>query len=273
MKRRASEVLRGAADTVRTVNRAPRVVDSVRRARALLPGDPSFGDPLSTSGPGTARLVARVTDLLQSDDTPGATKELSFGALQVWQAVLERAGRGRGERDVTIVFTDLVGFSTWSLSAGDATTLVLLRQVARAVEKPMLERGGTIVKRLGDGLMVVFPSADNAVRAVFEARAALGRVDVDGYTPRMRIGIHSGFPRAVGSDWLGVDVTIAARVMQTGADGNVMISTTALDTVSPAVMEALGLTTKPYRRGLFSPKLKGVPEDLRITRLVQTPQR
>ncbi|KIQ10831.1 guanylate cyclase [Rhodococcus sp. MEB064] len=272
MNRDVGAALRKVADTARTVNRTPRVVEMVKRVRGALPGDPSFGDPLSTAGPGAARMVARVTDRLQSD-TPGASKEMSLGALQVWQALLERTGRGRGEREVTIVFTDLVGFSTWSLGAGDATTLVLLKQVARAVERPMLDRGGHIVKRLGDGLMAVFPSADNAVRAVFEAQAALARVDVNGYTPRMRVGIHTGCPRAVGSDWLGVDVTVAARVMQTGADGNVMISNTAMDLVSPQVLDAAQLSVKPYRRGLFSPKLTGVPEDLRIVRLVQTPER
>ncbi|MGB3773192.1 MAG: adenylate/guanylate cyclase domain-containing protein [Rhodococcus sp. (in: high G+C Gram-positive bacteria)] len=268
----AADALSKVAEAVRTANRAPRVVDLVRRLRGALPGDPSFGDPLSTAGPGAARMVARVTDRIQGE-APGASKEISFGALQVWQAALERVGRGRGEREVTIVFTDLVGFSTWSLSAGDATTLVLLKQVARAVERPMLDRGGHVVKRLGDGLMAVFPSTDNAVGAVFEAKAALARVNVDGYTPRMRVGIHTGCPRAVGSDWLGVDVTVAARVMQTGADGNVMISNTAFDLVSQGVLDALDLSTKPYRRGLFSPKLTGVPDDLRISRLVQAPER
>ncbi|SFA47192.1 adenylate cyclase [Rhodococcoides kroppenstedtii] len=268
----AREALRAVVDTARTVNRTDRVVDAVRTLRGVLPGDPTFGDPLSTAGPGTARLVARVTDRLQSEE-PGAAKEVSLGALQVWQALLERTGRGRGERDVTIVFTDLVGFSTWSLSAGDAATLILLKQVARAVERPMQDRGGHIVKRLGDGVMAVFPSADNAVGAVFDARDALARVSVDGYTPRMRVGIHTGRPRAVGSDWLGVDVTVSARVMQAGADGNVMISSAALDTVSPEVLAALRLSAKPYRRGLFSPKLDGVPDGLRINRLVQAPER
>lgn len=264
--------MRKVAETTRAVNSAPRVVDAFRRVRNVLPGDPSFGDPLSTAGPGTPRLVARVTDRLQGE-APGAAREVSLGALQVWQALLERTGRGRGEREVTIVFTDLVGFSTWSLAAGDADTLVLLRRVARAVETPMLDHGGHIVKRLGDGVMAVFPRVDNAIAAVFEARAQLATVSLDGYSPRMRVGIHTGCPRAVGSDWLGVDVTVAARVMQTGADGNVMISETAFDQVSPDLLDARSLTTKPYRRGLFTPKPSGVPDGLRILRLEQSPQR
>lgn len=56
------------------------------------------------------------------------------------------------------MFTDLVGFSDWSLATGDEATLRLLRKVAAAVEPPLLDRGGHIVKRMGDGLMAVFPA-------------------------------------------------------------------------------------------------------------------
>ena len=117
---------------IRAVNRRPAVVDVIRRVRRVLPGDPTFGDPLSMAGPGSALAVARVADRFL-DDEPGATREFGLGALQIWQAVLERTGRGHGERDVTIVFTDIVGFSTWSLGAGDADTLTLLRKVSKEI--------------------------------------------------------------------------------------------------------------------------------------------
>ncbi|WP_229745747.1 adenylate/guanylate cyclase domain-containing protein [Rhodococcoides trifolii] len=268
----AKDSLGRVAHWARGVDRSPRVIEAARRVRNALPGDPTFGDPLSTAGPGAPRMVARVTDRLQND-SPGAAREVGLGALQVWQSVLERAGRGRGERDVTIVFTDLVGFSTWSLAAGDADTLVLLRRVARAIETPMQDHGGRIVKRLGDGVMVVFTRADQAVAAVRDAKNALDLVELGGYQPRMRVGIHTGCPRAVGADWLGVDVTVAARVMQTGADGNVMMSNATLAALSPDALTDLGLTVKPYRRGMFAPKLTGVPDDLRIFRIVEAPER
>lgn len=257
---------------VRAVNRRPEVVDVVRRIRRVLPGDPTFGDPLSMAGPGSALAVARVADKFL-DDEPGATREFGLGALQIWQAVLERTGRGRGERDVTIVFTDLVGFSSWSLGAGDADTLTLLRKVSKAVEPAVAAAGGHVVKRLGDGIMAVFYHPEGALDAVVTARAALAEVDVDGYTPTMRVGIHTGNPRHIGSDWLGVDVTIAARVMQAGGNGNMMMSQTAVDALPDGTLDELGLAVKPYRRGFFAPKLNGVPDDLKIVKLVQAPQR
>nr|WP_245819640.1 adenylate/guanylate cyclase domain-containing protein [Rhodococcus yunnanensis] len=261
-----------AIDWVRSVNRSPAFVAAVRKVRRVLPGDPSFGDPLSMAGPGSALAVARVADRFL-DDESGASREIGLGALQLWQAVLESTGRGRGERDVTIVFTDLVGFSTWSLLAGDADTLTLLRRVSRAVEPGIDVHGGHVVKRLGDGVMAVFHRPENALRAVRAARVALAEVDIDGYTPRMRVGIHTGSPRQIGSDWLGVDVTVAARVMETGGNGNLMISQSSLERMPPGTLEEIGLSARPYRRGFFAPKLNGVPEDLRILRLVESPQR
>lgn len=120
--------------------------------------------------------MARAADKLVGD-TPSAAREIGFGALQVWQAMLERVGRGRGSQEVTVMFTDLVAFSSWSLSAGDEATLELLRVVAKAIEPPIADRGGHVVKRMGDGVMAVFTSADRAVRAAARAKRNLAEVE------------------------------------------------------------------------------------------------
>ncbi|MFD4292150.1 adenylate/guanylate cyclase domain-containing protein [Rhodococcus sp. NPDC058505] len=248
---------------LRAVDSAPAVVDTVRRVRRALPGDASFGDPLSTAGPGGVRAVARVADRLRGE-RPGAAREAGFGALQLWQAVLERTGHGRGTREMTLVFTDLVGYSDFALAAGDEATIDLLREVARAIEPPVVERGGLVVKRMGDGMMAVFARPDRAIEAVFAARSALGGVECHGHRPRMRVGVHTGIPRQVGADWLGVDVNIAARVMQAGADGHVMASAATVDALGSERLAELGLLARPFRRGLFSSAPRGVPADLRM---------
>lgn len=247
-------------------NNRPDVVEVLRKARRQLPGDPAFGDPLSVTGPGGARAVARAADRLVGD-SPSAAREIGFGALQVWQAVLERMGRGKGTQEITVMFTDLVAFSSWSLTAGDEATLDLLRQVARAIEPPISERGGQVVKRMGDGVMAVFPSADRAVEAAIAARRNLTGIAVGGYRPRMRIGLHTGTPREIGGDWLGVDVTIAARVMEAAGNGRMMISEATLAALEPETLDELGHTARPYRRSFFAAPLSGVPEDLRIYRI------
>ncbi|WP_375540242.1 adenylate/guanylate cyclase domain-containing protein [Nocardia sp. XZ_19_385] len=249
-----------------TANQRPDFIGMLRKAREQLPGDPAFGDPLSVSGPGGPRAVARAADKLVGD-TPSAAREIGFGALQVWQAMLERVGRGKGSAEVTVMFTDLVAFSRWSLSAGDEATLELLRGVAKAIEPPIADRGGHVVKRMGDGVMAVFTSADRAVRAAAHAKRNLENVNVHGYRPQMRVGLHTGSPREIGGDWLGVDVTIAARVMESGGNGNTMLSEATLKSVQPETLAELGYTVKPYRRSFFAAPLSGVPEDLRIYRL------
>ncbi|MGW4121054.1 adenylate/guanylate cyclase domain-containing protein [Nocardia sp. NPDC004711] len=251
---------------VNAANQRGDIIDAIRKARENLPGDPAFGDPLSVSGPGGARAVARAADKLVGD-SPSAARELGLGALQVWQAVLERIGKGRGPQEITIMFTDLVAFSSWSLAAGDEVTLDLLRRVAKAIEPPIVDRGGQVVKRMGDGVMAVFPSADRAVRAAVAAKENLSAVSVDGYRPQMRLGLHTGSPREIGGDWLGIDVNIAARVMEAGGNGNTMLSGVTLDSLRPETLEELGLGVKPYRRSFFAAPLSGVPEDLRIFRL------
>nr|WP_281374045.1 adenylate/guanylate cyclase domain-containing protein [Mycobacterium vicinigordonae] len=251
---------------LRSTNHSPGVVDFVKRARRLLPGDPEFGDPLSTAGEGGPRAAARAADRLLGD-RDAASREVSLGVLQVWQAMTEAVSRKPANPEVTLVFTDLVGYSTWSLQAGDDAALSLLRQVARSVESPLLDAGGHIVKRMGDGIMAVFRRPAVAVKAVIAAEEAIKSVEVEGYTPRMRVGIHTGRPQRLGSDWLGVDVNIAARVMERATKGGVMISSPTLDLIPQSELDAMGVTARRARRPMFSSKLTGIPPDLAIYRL------
>lgn len=255
----------GPVSWLQSTNHSPSVVAFLRRARRALPGDPEFGDPLSASGEGGPRAAARAADrLLQRE---AASREVSLGALQVWQALTERVSGKPAYREATIVFTDLVGFSSWSLSAGDDATLKLLRRVSQVVEPPLLEAGGQIVKRMGDGLMAVCPDPTTAVRATLVALERLKTVEVEGYTPRMRAGVHTGRPQRIGSDWLGVDVNIAARVMERATQGGLVVSQTALEQISEEDFEALGCTAKRLRRPLFSQRSHGMPDDLDLYRV------
>jgi len=261
----AGEQFQGLTGWLRNTNRNPNVVALIRRARQALPGDPEFGDPLSTAGDGGPQAAARAADRLLDRDA--VTREVSLATLQLWQALTERVSGRPVNAEVTIVFTDLVGFSDWSLQAGDDATLRLLRRVAQVAEVPLLDAGGHIVKRMGDGIMVVFRDAVTALRATIAARDALKAVEVDGYTPRMRAGIHTGRPQRIGGDWLGVDVNIAARVMERAARGGLIISETTLEEIPQRVLDELGVTVKRVRRQVFAPRQSGVPADLVMYRV------
>jgi class 3 adenylate cyclase len=113
----------------------------------------------------------------------------------------------------------------------------------------------------------VFSEPVTAVRAAIAARDAVKAVEVDGYTPRMRVGVHTGRPQRIGSDWLGVDVNIAARVMERATRGELVVSAATLERISDEDFASLGVTAKRLRRQVFTAKQDGVPADLAMYRL------
>ena len=236
-------------------DRGARAVALARRLRRALPGDPGFGDPLSSAGRDSAGTIARLADRL-FDDQPRASREVGLGVLQVWQALAERSGRGTGDAEVTILFTDLVGFSSWALGAGDDAALALLRSVASAIEPPVLSHRGRVVKRLGDGLMATFPAPQLAFDAVQEARHRLAGLEVHGHRPVLRAALHTGRPRALGGDYLGVDVNIAARLCEKAGSDEVLLSDTALAGLDPERVSVRRKKTFAWQ------SVKGVPPGL-----------
>ena len=242
---------------VRGINSRPGAVEALRRLRRVLPGDPGFGDPLSVAGRDAAGTIARIADRLY-DDEPSVTHEIGLSALQVWHSMLERTGRGRGEQWLTVLFTDLVGFSAWAARAGDDDALELLRSVSRTLEPAILDHRGRVVKRLGDGLMAVFPAAQLAFDAVVEARGGLEEIEIAGYQPHIRAGMHTGQPRLIGGDYLGVDVNIAARLAESAGPGETLVSDAALEELDPNEVSARRKLTLRINRP------KGVPGDVSI---------
>jgi adenylate cyclase len=232
----------------------PALLSVAQRLRRRLPGDERFGDPLSTAGRTPVEVVARGVSAL-SPERDSVLNELGLAGLQIWQSLSEAAGRGRGEQQLALLFTDLVGFSSWALEAGDAATLELLREVGTAVETAILAHEGRIAKRLGDGVMATFLNARAAVDAALDAQDALEAVELAGYRPRMRAGIHWGRPRKLGGDYLGVDVNVAARVCDAAKAGQVLISDTVLE---HAQLDGLEVAR---RKRL---KAHGTPRDLHV---------
>jgi adenylate cyclase len=231
----------------------PGLLAVVRGLRQRLPGDDRFGDSLSTAGLTPVQVLARGVSAMRPD-RDSFVKELGLGGLQLWQSLSEAAGRGRGDRELALLFTDLVGFSSWALEAGDAAALELLRAVGDALETAVLAHDGRIVKRLGDGVMATFVGAQAAVDAALDAQEAVGAIEVAGHRPRMRAGVHWGRPRKLGGDYLGVDVNIAARVADCAKAEQVVVSDPVLERI-----ETGGLKTARAKRL----KAKGAPRELR----------
>jgi adenylate cyclase len=164
---------------VMRIDGEPTLLLAARRIRRRLPSDEKFGDPLSTAGRAPVEVIGRGISALQPR-RESVAKELGLSALQIWQSVSEATGRGRGDLEMALLFTDVVGFSAWALHAGDAAVLELLRDVGTVVEAAIIEHEGRIVKRPGDGLMATFLSAEAAVEAALDAQDAVCGIEVDG---------------------------------------------------------------------------------------------
>ena len=207
----------GIRDVVRRTDANPQLVATARFLRRLIPGG---REPETSEMPEAMR---RLVEEVQPEG-PSAMREIGKGALQAWQALSEAQRRRQGTADVAILFTDLVGFSDWALEAGDEAALEVLRQVGDVEQKAISSHKGAIVKRLGDGAMAVFSDSKQAVAAALEAQDGISEIEVDGYRPTQRAGVHRGTPRKVKGDFLGVDVNIAARVGDCADGGEVLIS-------------------------------------------------
>ena len=103
------------------------------------------------------------------------------------------------ELEVTVLFTDIVGFSRLAerLDAGEAAAL--LNHHFELLAGCVAETDGTVDKFLGDGMMAFWgapvPQPDHAARAVRAARMIRERMRTDAgqHQPlRLRVGIHTG---------------------------------------------------------------------------------
>jgi adenylate cyclase len=235
---------------------APQLLAVARWLRKRLPGDERFGDPLSTAGDAPPEVIARQVAALQRSDRPSVAHELGLGALQVWQGLSEAAGRGRGTEEVALLFTDLVGFSSWALEVGDEPAVQLLREVGDVLDAAIADHDGAVVKHLGDGTMAVFEHSSDAVAAALEARDGMERIEVEGHRPRLRSGVHAGQPRKLGGDYLGIDVNIAARVVEAAKPQQVLVSQVSCDALDQERFEV------SKARKLKAP---GTPKEFRVS--------
>ena len=233
-------------------NRRASLGLGVRAMREILPGDPNFGDPLSTTKPVPAQVLARRAWAL-GNGRLSLAGEIGLAALQVADWLGEDLAPRRREDEVAILFTDLVGFSSWALSSGDDSSLRLLRAVDAEVSAAVEEGGGQVVKRLGDGSMAVFGDASHALEAARHALIAGATVKEEGYTAKLRAGLHYGTPRPIGGDFIGIDVNIAARLCEAARGNEILVSGALCDQLDD---DAPDPKPRPRRQ------LRGVPNRL-----------
>jgi predicted ATPase/class 3 adenylate cyclase len=127
-------------------------------------------------------------------------------------------------RLVAVMFTDMVGY-TALIQADEIVAVDKRDRYMQAVERQHETFGGTIVQRLGDGSMSMFPSSLAAVQAAVEIQRELAE-DV-----AVRIGIHVGEVIVEPARLTGDAVNIASRIESFAVAGGVMLSDSARDQI------------------------------------------
>jgi predicted ATPase/class 3 adenylate cyclase len=128
-------------------------------------------------------------------------------------------------RLVAVMFTDMVGY-TALLEADERMALDKRDRYVNALERHHDAFGGTIVQRLGDGSMSMFPSSLDGVLAAIDIQRELAAHDVS-----VRIGVHVGEVIVEPERLSGEAVNIAARIESFAVPGGVMLSDTAYDQI------------------------------------------
>ena len=130
------------------------------------------------------------------------------------------------EGTVTIMFTDIEGFTSVTERLGDRRAMGALREHNDIVRRRIAGSGGHEIKAQGDGFMIAFSGASRALECAvgiqfdFAARN-LTKPDVP---IRVRLGLHSGEAVRTGNDFLGGAVILAARIAQQAAGGEILVS-------------------------------------------------
>ncbi len=240
----------GGVATARWVARPLRVLaEAARRIRGgnlSMPAMPTTRDEIGVLGRAMGDMVQALRDreFVRSVLGRFVSPELAERVLKDRQAL--RLG---GElRDVTVLFSDLRGFSELSEHLGAEAVLQLVNRYLAVMTPVILAHHGTIVDFLGDGIFVMFgapfareDAAAQALRCAWAMQEAMDEVNIESRKAgvpdiAMGIAVHSG--RAVvgniGSDdrvkygVVGPPVNLAAHLQAHARAGEVLLTAAAV---------------------------------------------
>jgi adenylate cyclase len=148
-----------------------------------------------------------------------------------------------GQVPVTLCFIDLTGFTRYTEEEGEREALDVVENFVETVEAT-LPREATVVKTIGDEVMVVSPEPTSLTEW------AVGLLERFPDRPRPRVGIHHGEAVYRDGDYFGTQVNLAHRVVGRAQAGEVLVT----DSVTGSLGER-GLACEP----IGEVHLKGFP--------------
>jgi class 3 adenylate cyclase len=145
----------------------------------------------------------------------------------------------------SILFTDMVASTAQAREAGDAAwkrTVAMHDDIVRTV---LVRFAAREIETAGDSFLIVFDSAERAIRCGLELIPALAAIQVP-----IRVGIHSGEVELSAEQVRGVAVHAAARIVDEASSGEVLVSGTTRDLAEGSAGLAFEPRGRYHLRGL-----------------------
>ncbi len=163
---------------------------------------------------------------------------------------------------VTFLVIDIEGSTRLLHALGDAYSDVL-QSYHSLVRATLAERRGHEVSNEGDGFLLVFARALDAVNAALDIQRALAAALAAAAGPiRARMGIHTGQPDVVGGNYIGLDVHRAARIGAAGHGGQILVSRSTRELIEADLPNGVAL------RDLGEYWLKDLPRAEHLAQLI-----
>ncbi|MGH3674681.1 MAG: adenylate/guanylate cyclase domain-containing protein, partial [Mycobacterium sp.] len=175
------------------------------------------------------KTMWQTANILRKDGI-GAAVRSSIEDLADW-AEVERPDLARLALDgnVAILFSDIEESTALNERIGDRAWVRLISKHDKLIRRHVQSHKGHVVKSQGDGFMVAFAEAAQAVRCSVDVQRALRKQP---NRIRVRMGIHVGKSVRRGDDLFGRNVAMAARVAAQADGGQTLVSEPVRDSVS-----------------------------------------
>jgi class 3 adenylate cyclase len=127
---------------------------------------------------------------------------------------------------VTLMFSDMEGFTAMTEGLGDLKAREVIRQHNRIVREQLAAYGGFEVELQGDGFMLAFPSARRALQCAIGIQRAFAAYNATHPEQpiRVRIGLHTGEALREADKFFGKTVILAARIAAQAQPGEILVS-------------------------------------------------